>query len=664
MVVFNPRLVPAESPPEARAPDGVTLYAIGDLHGRADLLKLLIGRIRSDRAGASDRAELIFLGDYIDRGPDSKVVIDQVLDLQDEPDFSVTTLKGNHESLALHFLADPAVGPFWCRIGGRQTLLSYGVAAPDDLTDMEHWEAIRQAFEAALPETHLSFLQGLPIHAVRGSYVFVHAGLRPGVALAHQREWDMLWIRNEFLNHRGSFEKVVVHGHTTEAQPFIGPNRIGIDTGADVTNRLTGLKLVGTDRQLFSVGSAPLRCALATEPRSTRQAVRPPLASPSPPSPTISPARAARVSPIPQAPIPTRGQPRIAVALPAGLVALLAIAYLAVPLANREAGVSPPGAGASQTGRPEVATPGANRDIDDAIARAERALDAARGGSAAREVNGAAATGARRSDPGKLAPVTAQRPPDRRAPETRTASVATPPPAASAATRPAAPTAPRATTADRKVAVSAPPKPAAPADKSSEKPSGKSRAAPSTSPEASIPKEPEPHPRTSPRGSRAPNAVADAPLATAQAPAQREDTRLAGGTAVADAGLNPGAPSEPPATYTRSVPIKDANRIGQNDYPDASVQAGEEGVVGVRYVVDTSGRVSTCAATETSNHARLDKRTCELIRRRFRFKPAVRNGQPVEEVREQRIRWMLCPGQGGWGKSDRGDQRSDRPCPA
>ena len=112
------------------------------------------------------------------------------------------------------------------------------------------------------------------------------------------------------------------------------------------------------------------------------------------------------------------------------------------------------------------------------------------------------------------------------------------------------------------------------------------------------------------------------------------------------------------------MPIKGANRIGQDDYPDASIQAGEEGVVGVRYVVDTSGRVSTCAATETSNHARLDKRTCDLIRRRFRFKPAVRNGQPVQEVREQRIRWMLCPGQGGWGMSGRDDQPSDRPCPA
>lgn len=660
MVGFNPRLVSTESSPEARAPDGVTLYAIGDLHGRADLLKLLIDRIRSDRAGTQDRAEVIFLGDYIDRGPDSKAVIDQVLDLQDEPDFSVTTLKGNHESLALHFLTDPAVGPFWCRIGGRQTLLSYGVPAPDDLTDMEQWEAIRQAFEAALPETHLSFLQALPVHAERGSYLFVHAGLRPGVGLAQQREWDMLWIRHEFLNYRGPFEKVVVHGHTSEAQPFVGLHRIGIDTGADVTNRLTGLKLVGADRQLFSVSSAPARCARAAEPRNTRPAARPPSAWPPPPLPTVSPARDASMAPAP-GPHPTKwAQARISAALPAALAALVAVGYLAAPLVKGDAWFSQPEAGAPQNGRTSVATPGAGGDIDDAIARAEKALQAAKGSPPTPEVSRAGTSGARSSAPAQAVPVTVQPAPDRRAPQTRTAKAVTPPPSTPAATRAAAP-APRAATADRKAAAPPPAKPAA----SAGKPKDPSRTASSTGPEASNRQEPEPRSRPSPRSSRAPDAAEAPPVATAQAPARRDDTRPAGETAAAAGNRqDQSASSEPPATYTRSVPIEGANRIGQDDYPDASIQAGEEGVVGVRYVVDTTGRVSTCAATETSNHTRLDKRTCDLIRRRFRFKPAVRNGQPVQEVREQRIRWMLCPGQEGWGMSSRNDQRSDRPCPA
>jgi serine/threonine protein phosphatase 1 len=651
MAGFNPLLVPT-APPEARAPDGVTLYAIGDLHGRADLLRLLVERIRSDRAGSQDRAELIFLGDYIDRGPASYAVIDQILALQHDPDFSVTTLKGNHESLALQFLADPAVGPFWCRIGGRQTLLSYGVAAPDDLTDIEYWEAIRQAFKAALPETHLSFLHGLPLHVERGGYLFVHAGLRPGVGLAQQREWDMLWIRNEFLNHSGPFDKVVVHGHTPETQPFIGRYRIGIDTGADVTNRLTGLKLVEADRQLFTVSSTPGQAVCTTEPELVRQAA-PPTSAWSPPPPAIPPAPTAGAALAPPRPR-SSAQAQISAALPVGIVALAAIAYLAVPLTDQEVGVGPPETGIAQDQLPEADVPAANRDIDGAIARAERALHAAKGNLAARDAGAAATSGARSKEPRQATPPTAPRPPTRPTPEPRATAAATPPPGPPAA-KPAAAPPPRAETADRKAAAPPTPKPAAPAAK----PSDPSRTEASSGPEASNRKEPEPRSRASPRSSRVPSVPAAPPAATAQAPAPREETRFAGaGSPVLSAS------SEPPSTYTRSVPIKTANRIGQDDYPDASVQAGEEGVVGVRYVVDTRGRVSTCAATETSSHARLDKRTCELIRRRFRFKPAVRDGQPVEEVREQRIRWMLCPGQGGWGMSGRGDQRSDRPCPA
>lgn len=667
MIRSLPQLFSIAPTSEVRAPSGETLYAIGDLHGRADLLALLMERIRSDRRGKQDRAELIFLGNYIGRGPDSDVVIDLILDLQDDPDFSVTALKGNHELVALQFLSDPSVGNFWFHLGGRETLLSYGIRAPADLSDPEQSEAIRQAFKAALPQSHLSFLERLSNYAVRGSYVFVHAGLRPGVRLARQREDDMLWIRNEFLNYGGRFEKVVVHGHTPEDEPFIGANRMGIDTGADVTNRLTGLKLVGAEGKLISVSSAPARFPRAAERRA------PPVprslpAEPSPTPPLVPSVRAGGNAPVPWwRAWPT--QTRISAALSAGLVALVGVGYLVVPVTNRQPLVGAPAPAQPRNDQPAVVPDviPAKSTIMTEGRQTESAVAAVPPVANPLPQSGAEASGTAASEPDPPAPVTARPLPDQPAPETRTAVAATrPPDRTSATTRDADQPARPVEIADRAVLERPTPrdtsarKPAPAAKKQSDP----IRAAPSTSSQpSSIQQDPEPRPRALARASRAPGPGGALP-AGETALSARSATQIANGEVAQTASLNPRASREPSVAYIEPVPIAAANRIKPEDYPASSVRAGEEGVVGVRYVVGTNGRVSACAATEPSKFVRLDKRTCELIGRRFRFKPAIRDGRPVEHVREQRVRWTLCNEKAAWSTAGRRDQSGNRPCPA
>lgn len=225
-------------------PDGQLLYAVGDIHGRRDLMRSLLQLIEEDahvRSRAARRT-LVFLGDYLDRGPDSRGV---VADLLAHPlqGFDTHFLKGNHEAILLDFLADPFRLDHWLMNGGRATMDSYGVdtrALAEAGARPETW---RQAFAAVLPEAHLRFLRTLKLSVTFGDYLFVHAGVRPGVPLAAQSEDDLVWIRRPFLDHTGSFGKVVVHGHTPEALPVIRPNRIGIDTGAVFSDRLTALRL-------------------------------------------------------------------------------------------------------------------------------------------------------------------------------------------------------------------------------------------------------------------------------------------------------------------------------------------------------------------------------------------------------------------------------------
>lgn len=236
---------------KSRVPAGQVVYAIGDIHGRVDLLDMLISDIVADAAaGAAERRTLVFLGDYVDRGHDSKSVIDRLIAGPPEG-FAQVCLLGNHEAWLLDFLENARAGAGWLMNGGVATLASYGVAARQGGLGLERLEAAQSAFRAALPETHLSFLNGLSLTWRAGGYVFVHAGVRPNVALDAQDPNDLLWIRDDFLGSNADHGAVVVHGHTISDWPEEKSNRIGIDTGAFATGRLTCLRLEGTERRFM-----------------------------------------------------------------------------------------------------------------------------------------------------------------------------------------------------------------------------------------------------------------------------------------------------------------------------------------------------------------------------------------------------------------------------
>lgn len=234
------------------------VYAIGDVHGRLDLLQDLVERIRVDRRAlpSGTRSQLIFLGDYIDRGPASAGVVDYVIELRDaNRDGAVRTLKGNHEDALLTFLRDAKMGPAWSQYGGAETVRSYGVRAPLQQEDADSWEPVRIALREVMPSSHVSFYEGLETHIVLGDYCFVHAGLRPGVPIAEQTEQDMLSIRNDFLISKRPFEKKVIYGHTPTREPVVEPHRIGIDTGAFATGVLTALKLWDASFEMIQAGA-------------------------------------------------------------------------------------------------------------------------------------------------------------------------------------------------------------------------------------------------------------------------------------------------------------------------------------------------------------------------------------------------------------------------
>jgi serine/threonine protein phosphatase 1 len=234
--------------PAPTGPVGTRLYAIGDIHGRADLLQQMTGLIREDAARhAAARNVVICLGDYVDRGPDSRAVID-LLRAAPLPGFEQVLLRGNHEDFMLHFLTDASVGWPWLANGGRETLESYGIDPPSAQAGPDALERAQRALAERLPVEHIAFLQGLkPLHE-EGDFCFVHAGVKPGVALAKQREHDLLWIRDEFLTSHADFGRIIVHGHSITPVPDVRPNRIGIDTGAYMSGRLTCLVIEGTER--------------------------------------------------------------------------------------------------------------------------------------------------------------------------------------------------------------------------------------------------------------------------------------------------------------------------------------------------------------------------------------------------------------------------------
>jgi serine/threonine protein phosphatase 1 len=245
-------LGPRERP--GTIPAGQAVYAIGDVHGRLDLLDDLLARIREDAAQhPSDRhRSLIFLGDYVDRGSQSRGVVERVL-ADPLPGFVTVRLMGNHEEAMLAFLDGASDGLDWLSFGGLETLISYGVPLLSVPRTEAAVKTLRGALAEAVPARHVTFLRACALHHSVGDYVFVHAGVRPGLSLERQTPTDLMWIRDDFLRARIPLPgRVVVHGHTICDLPQNRDHRINIDTGAFVSGRLTCLSLRGSERRFLS----------------------------------------------------------------------------------------------------------------------------------------------------------------------------------------------------------------------------------------------------------------------------------------------------------------------------------------------------------------------------------------------------------------------------
>ena len=239
-------------PANAAMEPGRRLYCIGDVHGRVDLLRDLHTMISEDAQGFEGELTLVYLGDLIDRGMQSREVVDLLLD---EPltGFEVVYLKGNHEQTLLDFIEYPEQAASWLAWGGRETLVSYGVPLPAGLQRADP-QALRDTLVARLPERHLAFYRGMDVYHEAGDYLFVHAGIRPGIPLQEQSDSDLMWIRQEFLECEDDHGRVVVHGHSITEEVEMRPNRIGIDTGAVYSGVLTCLVLEGRARRLLQTG--------------------------------------------------------------------------------------------------------------------------------------------------------------------------------------------------------------------------------------------------------------------------------------------------------------------------------------------------------------------------------------------------------------------------
>lgn len=233
-------------------PEGTIVYAIGDIHGRLDLLQKLEAMIERDAAGIdASRRLIVCLGDFVDRGDDSFGVIEHLL--QAAPGaFERICLIGNHESYFLRFFDDRTVAGAWLANGGRATLSSYGVPPPSGFGIDGNSEEMQAELRTRVPASHLAFLQSLALSHREGDYFFVHAGVRPGVLIDRQDPDDLMWIREEFLADQRDFGAVVVHGHSIRPAPENLANRIGVDTGAYTTGRLSCVVLRGSERRFLS----------------------------------------------------------------------------------------------------------------------------------------------------------------------------------------------------------------------------------------------------------------------------------------------------------------------------------------------------------------------------------------------------------------------------
>jgi serine/threonine protein phosphatase 1 len=233
-------------------------YAIGDVHGRLDLLESLLAAVEDDiQTHKRSKVSIVFLGDLIDRGPASAQVIERLRTYR-PPNASAHFIMGNHEEVLLRALdGDAEVIDSWLRFGGAETLRSYGVE-PRELKRLDGPETIAR-LRSAVPDSHRRFLRGFSDSISFGDYLFVHAGIRPGVDLSEQTHSDLRWIREPFLSDSSDHGFVVVHGHTIINRVEVTRNRIGIDTGAFCTGTLTALAIDGSDRWLFQTGEEGTR---------------------------------------------------------------------------------------------------------------------------------------------------------------------------------------------------------------------------------------------------------------------------------------------------------------------------------------------------------------------------------------------------------------------
>jgi serine/threonine protein phosphatase 1 len=241
---------PSPTPLEPCVPEDIRLYAVGDIHGRTDLLGAMAGLIESDRKSAQCKEALtVFLGDYVDRGPDSAGVLARL----SKGDFPtpIVALRGNHEQMLLDFLEDETVLEAWRLYGGLETLNSFNIDIGKVVLGKGFVDAQEQLRER-LPMGDLQFVLDMPSQFSLGDYFFCHAGIRPGVPLDRQTREDLMWIRDDFLRSSKMFGKIIVHGHTPVPVPDVQPNRINIDTGAVLTNKLSCLVMQGKDRSFLS----------------------------------------------------------------------------------------------------------------------------------------------------------------------------------------------------------------------------------------------------------------------------------------------------------------------------------------------------------------------------------------------------------------------------
>ncbi|WP_206943605.1 metallophosphoesterase family protein [Roseibium limicola] len=228
------------------------IYAIGDVHGCLDLLKKLEEKIIADRKDPAEDTLILYLGDLVDRGPDSKGVIDHCLSPL-PPGFERMSLCGNHDQLFYEFLLNPSLASDWIAFGGQETLMSYGVDVASLLSRCSGEEGFRSLLGEAIPKSHFRYLQELPVALTTDQAHFVHAGMRPGVSMADQIDDDLMWIREEFLVAHPASDRLIVHGHTPAPTPQLGPDRIGIDTKAVGSGPLTAVHIYHGSHRFLSV---------------------------------------------------------------------------------------------------------------------------------------------------------------------------------------------------------------------------------------------------------------------------------------------------------------------------------------------------------------------------------------------------------------------------